>query len=57
LFFSFGKCIRGVAIGTPQITRGEPHENAGQTREGAFTLQAQIDFIDGERLGHESKLS
>jgi hypothetical protein len=50
LLFSFRKRIRGIAIGTAQIARGKPHENARQTRKGAFTLQAQINFIDDERL-------
>ena len=57
LFLSFRERVRGIAIGTAQVARGEPNENARQTRKGALTLQAQIDFIDDQRAGHKAKVS
>src|ERR1700694_5960078 len=50
--FAFGEGIRRVAIRTAKIARRQPHKNAWQPGEGAFTLQAQIDFVDDERIGH-----
>ena len=51
-FFAFGEGVGGVAIGAAQIAGGEPDENARQAGEGAFALQAQIDFVDDQRVGH-----
>ena len=49
---SLGKGIRSIAIGAAQIARREPHKDARQPGEGAFALQAQVDFIDDQRVGH-----
>ena len=38
--------IGGVAVGTTQVTTGQPNEHTGQPGEGAFALYAQIDFVD-----------
>ena len=48
----FGKRIGRVAVGAAQVTRGKPDEDARQPCKGALALQAQIDFIDDQRLGH-----
>ena len=55
--FAFGEGVGGVAIGAAQIAGGEPDENARQPGEGAFALQAQIDFVDDERVGHRRSLA
>ena len=41
-----------VAIRASQIARREPRKNAGQPRESALTLQAQINFINNQRISH-----
>ena len=51
-FFAFGEGVGGVAIGAAQVAGGEPDENARQPGKGAFALQAQIDFVDDQRVGH-----
>jgi len=56
LFFAFGERVGGVAVGATEVAGGEADENAGQAGEGALTLQAQVDFVDVECLGHESKV-
>ena len=38
--------VRGVAVGTPQVATSQAYENTGKTREGAFTLDAQVNFMD-----------
>ena len=53
-FLSFREGIGGVAIGAAQIAGGKTDENARQPGEGAFALQAQIDFVDDE--GTDSRL-
>ena len=50
--FAFGEGVGGVAVGAAQVAGGEPDENARQPGEGAFALQAQIDFVDDQRVGH-----
>jgi hypothetical protein len=45
---SFFESIRSIAIGTAQVASGQPHKNAREPSEGAFTLQAQINLIDDE---------
>ena len=45
-----------IAIGAAQITRGEPDKNARQSCERAFALQAQVNLIDDECIGHQSSL-
>lgn len=52
LFFSLGKCIGRIAIGAPQIAGGEPDENARQPGKGALPLQAQVNLVDDEGVGH-----
>ena len=54
--FSFRERVGGVAIRAAEVAGGEADENARQPGEGAFPLQAQIDFVDDERFGHEEKL-
>jgi hypothetical protein len=56
-FLSFGKGICGVAIRAAQIARRKTDENAWQPGEGAFALQAQIDFVDDEGAAHASNLA
>ena len=56
-FFAFSESISRVAIRAAQVARGEPDENARQAGKGAFALQAQIDFVDDERVGHRAKIS
>ena len=56
-FFTFGEGIRGVAIRAAQIAGGEPDENARQPGKGAFALQAQINFVDDERVGHTGSVA
>jgi hypothetical protein len=57
LFFAFGEGVSRVAIRAAQIAGGEPDENARQTGEGAFALQAQIDFVDDEGASHAASLA
>jgi len=57
LFLAAGEGVSGVAIGAAEVAGSEADKNAGQPREGAFTLQAQVDFIDVQRLGHRAKVS
>ena len=52
-----GEGVGGVAIRAAQIASCEPDENARQAGEGAFALQAQIDFIDDERVGHDCSVA
>jgi hypothetical protein len=54
---AFGESVSGVAVGAAEVAGGEPDENAGQPGKGAFTLQAQIYFIDDQRLGHGCNLA
>ena len=54
--FSFRERVGGVAIRAAKVAGGEADENARQPGEGAFPLQAQIDFVDDERFGHAEKL-
>src|SRR5438132_9494543 len=51
-FFTLVERVSRVAIRTTQIARGQPHKNAGQSGEGAFALDAQINFVDDERVAH-----
>ena len=44
--------VGGIAVGTAQIAGSETNENAGQAGEGAFALQAQVNFIDHQRVRH-----
>lgn len=46
LFFAFSKGVGGIAIGAAEIAGGQADKNAGEAGEGAFALQAQVDFID-----------
>ena len=57
LLLTAGKGVGGVAVGAAEVAGGETDENTGQACKGAFTLQAQVDFIDVERLGHKAKVS
>lgn len=54
-FCSLCKSISGVAVRTAKVARRQPHKNAGQPRKGAFALQAEIDFVDDERVGHREQ--
>ena len=56
-FGAFTKRICRVAVGAPQITSGEPDKNARQPGKGAFALQAEIDFIDDQRVRHPQSIS
>jgi len=48
-FTAAGEGVLGVTPGTAEIASGEAHEDAGQTREGTFTLQRFVDFDDVHR--------
>ena len=52
LFFAFGEGIGGIAIGAAQVAGGETDEDARQAGKSAFALQAQIDLVDDECVGH-----
>jgi len=52
-FLSFSKCIGGVAIGTAQVTGGQADKDAGQSGKGAFALQAQVNLVDDQSVGHQ----
>lgn len=54
--FAFGEGVGGIAERTAQVAAGEADENARQPGKGAFTLQAQVDFVDDERCGHAGKI-
>ena len=51
-FRTFGEGVSRVAIRAAKITGGEADKNARQAREGAFALQAEIDFVDDQCFGH-----
>lgn len=51
-FFPFCESICRVAIRAAQITPRQADEDARQTREGAFALQAQVYFVDNQCLAH-----
>ena len=53
---SFGERVGGVAVGAAQVARGQPDEHARKSSEGAFTLEAQIDFVDDQRFRHRGKV-
>ena len=57
LFFALGEGVGGVAVGAAQVAGGEPDEDARQAGEGAFALEAQIDFVDDEGAGHARSLA
>jgi hypothetical protein len=52
LFAPLGERIRRIAVGTAEVARGEPDKHARQPGKGAFPLQAQVDFVDDQRVGH-----
>ena len=56
-FLAFGEGIGGVAVGATEVAGGEADEDARQAGEGAFALQAQIDFVDDEGTGHGGSLT
>ena len=56
LFFAFGEGVGGVAVGAAQVAGGEADEYARQPGKGAFTLEAQVDFVYDERVGHRTKI-
>ena len=56
LLFTLRERIRRVAIRAAEIARRQPHEHARQPGESAFALQAEIDFVDDQRVGHERRL-
>ena len=49
---SFRESISRIAIRAPQIASREPDKNASQPRKRAFPLQAQINLIDVQAIGH-----
>jgi hypothetical protein len=51
-FAAFGECVGGVAVGATEVASGKADENAGEAGEGAFALEAQVDLVDNERVGH-----
>jgi len=55
--FAFGESVSRIAIRAAEIARGEADKNARQPGKSAFTLQAQIDFVDDERVGHGCSLA
>ena len=55
--FSLGEGVGGVAVGTAQVAGGKPEEHARQAGKSAFALQAQIDFVDNEGVGHARSLA
>jgi hypothetical protein len=50
--FAFGEGVSGVTIRAAQVAGRQSHENAGQAREGALTLQAQVNLIDLKQIRH-----
>jgi hypothetical protein len=52
LLAALGEGIRSVAIRAAEIAGGEPDKNALQPGEGAFALEAQVDFVDDQRVRH-----
>ena len=50
--FTAGEGISGVAVGTAQVTAGEPHEDTRSARESAFALQAEVNFMDAQCAAH-----
>lgn len=51
-WFSFRERVGSVAVGAPKITSRQSNKHARKSRKGAFTLQAEINFVDDERVGH-----
>ena len=47
-----GESVRGVAVGAAEVAAGEPDEGARQPGEGALALNAQVDFVNQQRVGH-----
>ena len=45
----------GIAVGAPKVAGGQADENTGQTRKGALALQAQVNFVYDQRLGHSAR--
>jgi len=56
-FDALGEGVCRITVGTAEIAGGQPNENARQPREGALPLQAQINFVDDECLGHRARLA
>ena len=56
LFSALGKSISRITIRTAQVAGSQPDEDARQAGEGAFTLQAQVDFVD-DQIFHSAKCS
>ena len=54
--FAFSERVRRIAIRTPQIARRQPDKNARQAREGALTLQTEINFIDDQTRQFQRQL-
>ena len=57
LLLPLRESISRVAIRTAQIARRQPYKNAWQPRKGAFPLQAQINFINNQRVRHAANLA
>ena len=55
LFLPFRKSVRRVAVGTTKVASRQPDKHAGQAGERAFTLQAQVDFVDDQCRCHVAK--
>src|SRR5438445_10607454 len=53
---SFAEGIGRIAIRATEIAGRQPHEDARQACKSAFALQAQVDFINDERLGHRRSI-
>ncbi len=49
--------IGGVAVRAAQVAGGEAHEDAGEAGEGAFALQAGVDFVDKKRRDHGKRVA
>jgi len=50
--FALRESVGGVAIGAAEVAGSQPDKDAGQAGKSAFTLQADIDFVDDECVGH-----
>ena len=51
-FLSLGECVGRVAVRAAKVASGQPHKDARQAGKRAFALDAQINFVNDERIGH-----
>ena len=51
-----GERVRGVAVGAAEVAAGEADEGARQPGKGALALDAQVDFMNQQRVAHGQKV-